>query len=96
MMDVMDERRRPGRGLVIGLGVVAVAALVYWLSDRYFDAGRGDFFYLADAFLHGRTYLDFRPGANDVIIEGGRFYVPFAPFPAIASRLDGETSRSSR
>ena len=83
-MDVMDERRRPGRGLVIGLGVVAVAALVYWLCDRYFDAGRGDFFYLADAFLHGRTYLDFRPGANDVIIVGGRFYVPFAPFPAIA------------
>ena len=26
--------------------------------DRDFDAGRGDFFYLADAFLHGRTWLD--------------------------------------
>ena len=58
--------------------------VVYWLCNRYFDAGRGDFFYLADAFLHGRTWLDFRPGPNDVIVVGDRFYVPFAPFPAIA------------
>ena len=52
--------------------------------NRGFDAGRGDFFYLADAFLHGRTWLDFPPGPYDVIIVDGRFYVPFAPFPAIA------------
>ncbi len=76
--------RRIDRALVVGLVGVGVAALVYWLCARYFDAGRGDFFYLADAFLHGRTYLDFRPGPNDVIIVGDRFYVPFAPFPAIA------------
>jgi hypothetical protein len=61
-----------------------VAGLIYWLAARDFDAGRGDFFYLADAFLHGRTWLDFRPGLNDVIISGDRFYVPFAPFPAVA------------
>ena len=32
-----------------------------------FDAGRGDFFYLADAFLHGRTWLDVpaRPERRD-------------------------------
>ncbi len=76
--------RRPGRAVTIGLALTEAAFVVYWLCDRYFDAGRGDFFYLADAFLHGRTYLDFRPGGNDVIIVGGRFYVPFAPFPAIA------------
>ncbi len=82
------DRRRSSTPIpldaAIGLGLVAVAAVLYWLCDRYFDAGRGDFFYLADAFLHGRTYLDFRPGPNDVIIVGDRFYVPFAPFPAIA------------
>ena len=33
---------------------------IYWLANREFDAGRGDFFYLADAFLHGRTWLDVR------------------------------------
>ena len=59
------------------------SALIYWLANRQFDAGRGDFFYLADAFLHGRTWLDFQPGPYDVIIATGRFYVPFAPFPAI-------------
>jgi hypothetical protein len=68
----------------IGAVLVAAAAVIYWLAAKDFDAGRGDFFYLADAFLHGRTSLDFRPGPNDVIIVDGRFYVPFAPFPAIA------------
>jgi hypothetical protein len=77
-------RLAPGRAVLIGLGVTAIAALVYWLSNRQFDAGRGDFFYLADAFLHGRTWLDFRPGPADVIVVGDRTYVPFAPFPAIA------------
>jgi len=71
-------------GVWVGLAVTAIAAIVYWLCARDFDAGRGDLFYLADAFLHGRTWLDFQPGPNDVIIVDGRFYVPFAPFPAIA------------
>jgi hypothetical protein len=73
-----------GRATAAGLVLVAVSAVLYWLAAHDFDAGRGDFFYLADAFLHGRTWLDFRPGTNDVIISGDRFYVPFAPFSAIA------------
>jgi hypothetical protein len=68
----------------IGLGIVAVSAVIYWLCNRDFDAGRGDFFYLADAFLHGRTWLDVRLGTNDVIVVDGHFFVPFAPFPAVA------------
>jgi hypothetical protein len=77
---------RVDRALVLGLGVVAVSAVLYWLANRDFDANRGDFFWLADAFLHGRTWLDFRPGAgasNDVIVVGDRIFVPFAPFPAV-------------
>lgn len=80
-------RVRLDRATAIGMGVVAVSAVLFWLANRGFDAYRGDFFYLADAFLHGRTWLDFRPGAglsNDVIVVDGRFYVPFAPFPAVA------------
>jgi hypothetical protein len=76
--------RRFDRATIVGILVAIVAMTIYWLSNRYFDAGRGDFFYLADAFLHGRTWLEFRPGANDVIIVGSKVYVPFAPFPAIA------------
>ena len=72
------------RVTIVGVAIAFVAMAIYWLSNRFFDAGRGDFFYLADAFLHGRTWLDFQPGPNDVIIVGSKIYVPFAPFPAIA------------
>jgi len=72
------------RGTRFGLGVMAAAVLIYWLSAKNFDAGRGDFFYLADAFLHGRVWLDVRLGYQDVIIRDGHVLVPFAPFPAIA------------
>ena len=67
----------------IGLGLAVLSGVIYWLADRQFDAGRGDFFYLADAFLHGRTWLTAPLGPNDVIPIDGRYYVPFAPFPAI-------------
>ncbi|MDP9482888.1 MAG: hypothetical protein M3P84_06660 [Chloroflexota bacterium] len=75
---------RLDRTTMIGLAIAAVSAVVYWLSNRNYDATRGDFFYLADAFLHGRTWLDVALGPNDVIPDGAKFYVPFAPFPAIA------------
>jgi hypothetical protein len=69
---------------ITGWSVIGLSALIYWLCDRQFDAHRGDFFFLADAFLHGRSWLPFHPGPFDVIDIGGRVYVPFAPFPAIA------------
>jgi hypothetical protein len=81
---MIEERERSDRSTAIGFLVVAIAAVVYWLADRRFDAGRGDFFYLADAFLHGRTWLDVRLGPYDVIPVAGHYFVPFAPFPAIA------------
>jgi hypothetical protein len=68
----------------VGLALAALSGVIYWLAARQFDAGRGDFFYLADAFLHGRTWLTAPLGPNDVIPIDGRYYVPFAPFPAIA------------
>ena len=75
--------RSVDRSLLVGGLVVAVSAVLYWLADRGFEAGRGDFFYLAEAFLHGRTWLDVQLGPYDVILIDGRVYVPFAPFPAI-------------
>ena len=79
-------RSAPDRATIVGIGVVAVAAMLYWLANRQFDAGRGDFFYLADAFLHGRAAIDVQLGPNDVIPVGGRFYVPFAPFRQLFPR----------
>jgi hypothetical protein len=72
--------RRRGAGVLVVL--LAVAAAAYWWSAVDFDAGRPDFYYLADAFLHGRTWLELALGPHDVVIDGARVYVPFAPFPA--------------
>lgn len=76
--------RTPSRATLVGLAIVGLSATLYWLANRQFDAGRGDFFYLADAFLRGRTWLSVQLGPYDVIPVGDRFYVPFAPFPAVA------------
>jgi hypothetical protein len=72
------------RDVLAGTVVVAASLLIYLLCAARYDAGRGDIFYLAKAFLEGRTWLDFRPGPWDVIVSDGRFFVPFAPFPSIA------------
>jgi hypothetical protein len=77
-------RGRFDRATAVGLGVVSVSLALYLVANHAFNAGRGDFFHLADAFLNGRTWLDFRPGNLDTIVVGDRVYVPFAPFPAIA------------
>ena len=68
-----------------GFAIVLVSFLIYWLSAKNFDATRGDFFYLADSFLHGHVWLPLseRLGYQDVIVRGDHIYVPFAPFPAI-------------
>lgn len=80
----MTRRLPSDRPVLIGVALVIASFVIYWFCARDFDAGRGDFFYLAEAFLQGRTYLLFQPGPYDVIIVDGRFFVPFAPFPAIA------------
>ena len=81
---MIDARTgRPSTAVLVGLAVVGISALLYWLANRQFDALRGDLFYLADAFLHGRASIDIRLGPNDVIPIGDRYYVPFAPFPAV-------------
>lgn len=45
------------------------------------------FVWLADAFVHGRMYLDARPpayaGGNDFALFENRWYVVFPPFPAL-------------
>jgi len=74
------DRRVPA----VGIGVILLAFGIYAWSSYQFDAGHPDFFYLADAFLHGRTWLNHAFGPYDAVIVGTRVYVPFAPFPAIA------------
>lgn len=73
-------RSRPS---LVGLGLVTLAFFLFAVSGYQFNAGRPDLFYLADAFLHGRTWLDHPFGPWDNVVVAGRVYVPFAPFPAI-------------
>jgi hypothetical protein len=72
------------RTLAFGAAAVILSFVVYVLASLRFDAGRPDFFYLADAFLNGRIWLDHAFGPWDNVVVGARVYVPFAPFPAIA------------
>jgi len=78
------ETFRRHRGPLTLVGLLAVATAIYWISAHKFDAGRPDLFYLADAFLHGRLWVEGAFGPCDVIVVGDRVFVPFAPFPAIA------------
>ena len=78
----MSWRRGRLADVAVPAAVLAVAFVVYLLCARLFDAGRPDFFYLADAFLHFREWLTYQPGPYDVVVVDGRVYVPFAPFPA--------------
>ena len=80
MIEVL--RRHHGPTVLVALLVIATAA--YWLSAAGYDAGRPDLFYLADAFLHGRLWLERAFGPQDVALIGDHVYLPFAPFPALA------------
>jgi hypothetical protein len=72
--------RRPA--IIVPALCLATAFFVYLACAAPFHSGRPDFFYLADAFLHGRTWLERALGPYDIVIVGQRVYVPFAPFPA--------------
>ncbi len=80
----MIDTLRRHRGPVAVVVLLAATTAVYWVSAHKFDAGRPDLFYLADAFLHGRLWLEHALGPYDVVVVGDRVFVPFAPFPAIA------------
>jgi hypothetical protein len=73
---------RPWVVPAVATALVVGSFFVFLLSARNFDATRPDFFYLAEAFLHGRLTIPML-GPNDVVLApGGGVYVPFGPFPA--------------
>jgi hypothetical protein len=70
-------------GAFFGLAIAVAVGIVYSLCGTSFTAGRPDLFFLADAFLHGRTWLPYEFGPYDIVKIGNEIFVPFGPFPAI-------------
>ena len=71
----------------IELGLFGFTCAVYALSSWGMLAHQSlapHFVYQADAFLHGQLSLAARPpNLNDWVLENGRWYVSFPPFPAV-------------
>ena len=67
--------------------VFVLALTAYWGTALVFgNQATPDVAYfniLADAFLHGRTYLVAPPATHDLTAFQGRWYVPFPPLPAL-------------
>ncbi|MGH2513161.1 MAG: hypothetical protein ACRDGQ_10780, partial [Candidatus Limnocylindrales bacterium] len=70
---------------VATLMVGFVAFLLYLPIAAYLPSNRPDFYYLADAFVHGRTWLEPAAwlGPQDIVPIGGHVFVPFGPLPAV-------------
>lgn len=64
-----------------------MSLLISWASavllDRTHSPDAAYFNYLADAFLHGRTYLIDPPAYDDLTNYAGKWYVAFPPLPAL-------------
>lgn len=71
----------------VDLILFAVSLLAYAASSAGMLAHQSlapHFVYQADAFLHGQLALRSQPpNLNDWVLEGGRWYVSFPPFPAV-------------
>lgn len=63
--------------------LVLVGGAVYLATDLGRSAGRPDFYYLADAFLHGRLWLEAPLFPMDSVMVGERTYLPFGPLVSI-------------
>ena len=67
--------------------VFCLALLLYgltaFLGGNFHHQDYAYFNQLADAFLHGSLYLPNPDGTHDLILFGGRWFVPFPPGPAL-------------
>ncbi len=65
------------------IAIVLVGMVAYLATDLGRSAGRPDFYYLADAFLHGRLWLEAPIFPTDSVVVGDRTYLPFGPLMSI-------------
>ena len=72
-----------GRAWREPIAIALVAGAVYLATNLGRSAGRPDFYYLADAFIHGRLWLAAPLFPVDIVVIGDRTYLPFGPLMSI-------------
>lgn len=81
-----ERQRLASAGVVVPLAVFFLSFAVYWISagllGRFDSPLEAYFDQLADAFLHGRTFLTDPSWTDDLTLHDGRWYVPFPPLVA--------------
>jgi hypothetical protein len=80
--------RSPAEGVPLyPLAVFLFTLLIYWATaiwvGRTATPAMAYYNHLADAFAHGRLYLEDPPDTFDLTPHQGRWYVPFPPLPAL-------------
>lgn len=84
MVAATDRPRKLPTGLLTPLAIAVYVGVIFWVIAFQWSNGRWDYYFLAEAFLEGRTWVDpLGPGFADTVVIGDRAYVPFPPFPAV-------------
>lgn len=72
----------------LGLFILALGAIFSFQHHYSLPIGGQSsaphFVYQAQAFLHGRLSISLTPSVTDVVVIGGKYYIIYPPFPAIA------------
>lgn len=71
------------RALLIGAAVFTIIRLTCFAMYRTTTAPKSYWDLLADAFLHGKLFLENPPSNHDLTLHGGKWYVPNPPLPAV-------------
>jgi hypothetical protein len=78
------------RNLVVSAILFVVALVLLWAFEVRFGlhitggSRAPHFIYQAESFLQGRWDVSLPPGTNDTALIGGKVYVLYPPFPAVA------------
>ena len=81
---VTDVRVRGPFGAFTPLAIALYVGVIYGVIAIQWSHERWDYYYLAEAFLEGRTWIQpLDRGFADTVVIGDRAYVPFPPLPAV-------------
>jgi hypothetical protein len=79
----MNEPRETHRDLGRNFYVFAIALIIYLVSTGFKNTLYNNHVLLADAFLHGRVWIENQPPGIDALFYGQHWYIIEGPMPAI-------------